>query len=50
MKQPRKPTLDEKKKITAAGLDWKEWNVSASITNSMVLVNKKTKERKVVMK
>lgn len=48
MKQPRKPTLAEKKKMSEAGLNWKEWNVSASISSAMVLVRKKTGERKVL--
>ena len=50
MKQPRKPTLAEKKKIAEAGLDWKEWSVKASITNSLLIVHKKTGERKVINK
>ena len=46
----RKPVREEKKKISAAGLDWKEWNVLASITNGILVVHKTTGERKVVPK
>lgn len=45
----RKPTLDEKKKIAGAGLDWKEWNVLGRREDGPLrLINKKNGDRKVI--
>lgn len=46
MKQPKRPTYEQKKLISKAGLGWHEWNVEYQIGSRMVLVNKKTGERK----
>lgn len=48
MKQPRKPVLTEKKQITAAGLDWKNWSVQGRNNNSITLINKKSGKRRVI--
>lgn len=49
MKQPRKPVLEEKKRIAAAGLDWKNWSVLEKDNNSITLVNKKSGRRRVII-
>lgn len=50
MKQPKKPTLNQKKLIRAAGLDCKDWNVGNEDNLSFTIINKQTKERKVILK
>lgn len=45
MKQPKKPTLYQKKVMRNNGLDWKEWMVTGE-DDYLHLVNKKTNERK----
>ncbi len=49
MKQPRKPFLEEKKQIVAAGLDWKNWSVLERDNNSITLVNKKSGRKRVIL-
>jgi len=50
MKQPKKPTLAQKKIIKAAGLDWKTWNVADEDNISMTLISKKSGQRRVIFK
>lgn len=50
MKQPKKPTLSQKKVIAQAGLEWKTWNVGGEDDNSMLLVSKKSGKRRVILK
>lgn len=50
MKQPKKPTLAQKKIIKAAGFDWKTWNVAEEDNISMTLISKKSGRRKVIFK
>lgn len=50
MKQPKKPTLAQKKIIRAAGLDWGTWNVSNEDNISMTLISKKTGKRRIIFK
>lgn len=50
MKQPKKPTLEQKKAIRAAGLDWKTWNVIEENKLSLILISKKSGRKKVVVK
>lgn len=49
MKQPRKPVLEEKKQIAAAGLDWKNWSVQEKDNSSITLVNKKSGRKRVIL-
>lgn len=50
MKQPKKPTLAQKKIIKAAGLEWKTWNVADEDNISMTLISKKSGQRRVIFK
>ena len=50
MKQPKKPTLVQKKAMTEAGLHWKTWNVASEDKISLVLISKKSGKRKVIFK
>ena len=50
MKQPKKPTLAQKKIINAAGLDWKTWNVHDEDNISLTLISKKSGRRRVLLK
>ena len=40
MKQPKKPTLEQKKIMTANRLDWKHWNVVREEANRLMVQNK----------
>lgn len=42
----RRPTLAQKKKITAAGLRWEDWFVSYEDNISMTLVSRQTGKRR----
>ena len=48
MKQPKKPTLEQKKAIKAAGLDPKTWSVGNVDNISMTLISKKSGRKKVI--
>lgn len=50
MKQPKKPTLAQKKAMTKVGLKWKTWNVASEDKCSIVLISKKSGKRKVIWK
>lgn len=50
MKQPKKPTLEQKKIIRAVGLDWHTWNVAGEDNVSITLISKKSGRRKVILK
>lgn len=50
MKQPKKPTLAQKKIIAAAGLDWKNWSVLEEDNISLALISKKSGRRRVLLK
>ena len=50
MKQPKKPTLRQKKAISAAGLDWSNWSVHNEDILSITLINKKSGRRRVISK
>lgn len=47
MKNLKKPTYDQKKRINKAGLDWTEWLVKKDI-GEITIVNKATGEVKVI--
>ncbi len=50
MKQPKKPTLAQKKVITEAGLNWKTWNVASEDNISLLLISKKSGRKKLILK
>lgn len=50
MRNPKRPTREQKKKIVAAGLDWMTWLVLEEDSQSMVLISKKSGRRRVLMK
>lgn len=54
MKQPKKPTREQKEYIKAAGLDWRNWMVPVGIAGedniSLTLINKKSGRRRVIFK
>lgn len=50
MKQPKKPTLAQKKIMTGAGLNWKTWNVVYEDNVSLTLISKKSGKRKIILK
>lgn len=50
MKQPKKPTYEQKKLISKNGLDWKKWMIKDEDNISIALIHKETKEIKVIWK
>lgn len=50
MKQPKKPTLAQKKIMASAGLEWKTWNVAEENENQLVLISKKSGRKRVIEK
>ena len=50
MKQPKAPTLAQKKLIASAGLKWKNWSVVHENNVSMAIINKRSGCRRVLMK
>ena len=52
MKKSRRlmrPTLAQKKKMTAAGLKWENWLVSSEDNIRMTVVNRKSGKSKVIL-
>ena len=43
MKQPKRPTLEQKKAIKAAGLDPKNWSVAKADETAIKLISKKSR-------
>ncbi len=50
MKQPKKPTYEQKKLINKNKLDWKEWMVKDEDNISIALIHKQTGKIKVIWK
>lgn len=50
MKQPKKPTLAQKKILHVNELDWKEWNVLEEDEISLTVLRKADREKKVLLK
>lgn len=46
----KKPTLEQKKIMTKAGLDWHTWNVADEDNVSLTLISKKSGRRRVILK
>lgn len=49
MKQPKKPTREQKKVMSENGLDWKKYNVTDVDNISFTAVHKKTGKREVLL-
>lgn len=48
-RRPKRPTLAQKKKMTAAGLRWENWLVSYEDNISMTLVSRQTGKRRHIL-
>lgn len=48
MRNQRKPTRAQKKKIADAGLDWKNWLVVSESDEELIICNKKSERRRVI--
>ena len=46
MKQPKKPTYEQKKVIAKRKMDWREWMVRSDDNMVLTLIHKTTKEVK----
>lgn len=46
----KKPTLAQKKLMTANGLDWKTWNVQSEDEETLVLISKKSGRKRTIYK
>lgn len=42
MKQPKKPTYQQKKRIAAAGLEWSEWSVISESEEELIVKAKQS--------
>ena len=50
MKQPKKPTREQKKIISAAGFIWQNWLVKEEDNISLALINKQSRRIRVIFK
>ena len=50
MKNPKKPTREQKKIIADSGLNWRNWLVAGEDNISLALINKESGRRRVVLK
>ena len=50
MKQPKAPTLAQKKLIANAGLNWKNWSVIEEDNISLTIISKASRRRRVILK
>lgn len=50
MKNPRKPTREQKKIIADSRLDWKNWLVKEEDNVSLALISKKSGRIRVILK
>ena len=50
MKQPKRPTLAQKKRMALEGLDWKEYNVSEETDQFLIVIHKKTGRERLLQK
>lgn len=48
MKHGKKPTVEQRKAITAAGLDWREWLVVNNLTDVLIVTNRTTGATRVI--
>ena len=50
MKQPRRPTLEQKKRMALEGLDWKDSNVSEETDQFLIVIHKETGKERLLQK
>lgn len=50
MKHGKRPTVEQRKLLTKAGLNWSEWLIVKDLLYSMIAVHRETGETKVVEK
>ena len=50
MKQPKKPTLEQKKIIAEHGFRWKNWSVLNEDNVSITIISKKSDKKWVLLK
>lgn len=50
MKQPKAPTLVQKKLIASAGLKWKNWSVVHEDNMAITVMSKASGRRRVILK
>ncbi len=50
MKQPKAPTLSQKKIMSDAGLKWKNWSVLSEDNISLTVISKNSGRRRVILK
>ena len=48
MKHGKKPTMEQKKLLTAAGLDWHEWQVVNNLTDVLIVKDRTTGATRVI--
>ncbi|MBO6266809.1 MAG: hypothetical protein J6M06_01110 [Synergistaceae bacterium] len=48
MKHGKKPTVDQKKILAAAGLDWREWLIVKSLPDVLVIQHRETGASRVI--
>lgn len=48
MRNPKRPTLKQKKAIKANGLDPKNWNVVTQTADDLLIINKKSKKTRII--
>lgn len=50
MKQPKKPTLEQKKIMSNHGLVWENWSVLEEKKDKLIVISKRSKQRRILMK
>lgn len=50
MKQPKKPTRDQKKLMSKAELEWKAWSVESETETELNLISKRTGQKMTIKK
>ena len=50
MKNPKKPTRDQKRRIHDAGLNWNNWLVSSETGSELRILHKKSGKSRVITK
>lgn len=48
VKHGKKPTVEQRKAITAAGLDWREWLVVSNLPDTLIIQNRGTGATRVI--
>lgn len=48
MKHGKRPTVEQKKAITAAGLDWREWLIVKSLPDVLTIQHRESGKTRVI--